>query len=308
MGRAFRFEVLAIGIDRDKALVSGDRAVRRRDDDLAALDGDAGGLGVLVQRGARRGRHPRRADQKLERVDVAGSGVAHAAAIMVRAHAFRGLAGVHQRQMRIAETAGHRLGMLDELGQFALLVRDVEMAGTEVDVDPVRLGEFEQVRLGLLGEVEQRLGAGKAVLGLELLSAGALAGAELAAIAAGCAVAEAAAIDQHHVAAGLGQVRRSGQPGEAAADDHHVAAPVAVERVVFRPRADRGFVPGIAGGDGGLVSHELSGRYALPRYGSRRLAIGEPSADPSGPIPTFASHLYRHRGQMPESREPLASL
>ena len=61
-------------------------------------------------------------------------------------------------------------------------------------------GEFEQMRLGLFGKVEQRLGAGKTVLGFQLLGPGALAGAELPAIAARRAVAEAVRLDQHDIA------------------------------------------------------------------------------------------------------------
>jgi hypothetical protein len=49
--------------------------------------------------------------------------------------------------------------MFDIFGQVALAVADVEVAGPEVDLDIVRRGELEQVRLGFLGDVEQRLGA-----------------------------------------------------------------------------------------------------------------------------------------------------
>ena len=42
---------------------------------------------------------------------------------------------------------------------IALLVRDGDLARHVVDLDAVGRGEFQQMRLGLLGEVEQRLGA-----------------------------------------------------------------------------------------------------------------------------------------------------
>ena len=91
-------------------------------------------------------------------------------------------------------------------------------------------GEFEQMRLRLLGEIEQRLGAREAELLLQLLRAGPLAGAELAAIAARRAVADAVAFDQHDVGSRLGEMRRRRKAGEAAADDDDVGREIAVER------------------------------------------------------------------------------
>ena len=130
------------------------------------------------------------------------------------------------------------------------------MAGPEIDVDLVGGGEFEQMRLGFLGDVEQRLGALESEFGLQFLRAGALAGAELAAIAARCAVAEAMRLDQRDAGSRLGEMRRRRQPGKAAADDDDVDRAVAVERRIVRPRAGGVLVPGIAGGDRGLVGHE----------------------------------------------------
>ena len=217
-----RLEVAAIGVDRDQALLRRDRAARRRDDYLAAIDGDAGRLGVFEQLRAGLGRHPRRADDQLQRMDMAGAGVAHAAEIMRRPQPLGRLGGVHEAELRIAEARRHRLGMFPVVGQLALLVNDVEMAGPEVDVDLVGGGELEQMRLGLLGEVEQRLGAFEAEFGFQFLRPGALAGAKLAAIAARCAVAEAVRLDQHHAGPGLGQMGRRRQAGKAAADDDDV--------------------------------------------------------------------------------------
>ena len=101
---------------------------------------------------------------------------------------------------------------------------DVELAGPEVDLDLVDGGEFQQMRLGLLGQVEQRLGALEAEFVLQLLRAGPLAGAELAAIAARRAVAEAMRLDQRDIGARLGEMGRRRQAGEAAADDDDVGA------------------------------------------------------------------------------------
>lgn len=92
--------------------------------------------------------------------------------------------------MRVAETPCHDFGMGLVGVDIALLVRHRNLARHEIDVDLVGGGEFEQVRLGLLGQVEQCLGAGKTELGLHFLRPGALACAELSAIAPGSAVAQ----------------------------------------------------------------------------------------------------------------------
>jgi hypothetical protein len=59
-----------------------------------------------------------------------------------------------------------------------------KLAGPIVDLDGVAGGEIEQMGLGLFGEVEQGFCAGKAELCFQFLGPGALAGAELPAIAA----------------------------------------------------------------------------------------------------------------------------
>ena len=82
------------------------------------------------------------------------------------------------------------------------------------------------------------LARGEAEFGLEFLGPGALAGAELPAIAARRAVAEAVRLDQRDRRAGLGEMRRRRKPGEAAADDRDIASPVAVQRA-DRPAARR---------------------------------------------------------------------
>ncbi len=189
-------------------------------------------------------------------MDVPGAGVAGAAEIARRAQPLRRLPGVHEGDVWIAEAVRHDLGMRLVVVDVALLVRHRHLAGHVVDLDLVDSGEFEEMRLGLFGEVEQRLGPGKAVFRFEFLGPGALAGAELAAIAARSAVAEAMRFDQHDIAAGPGEVHRRRQAGEAAANDDDVAPQVTVERLVFGPWAGRVLIPGAAGGDWGLVGHD----------------------------------------------------
>ncbi|MNT93374.1 hypothetical protein D3C72_2348340 [compost metagenome] len=75
------------------------------------------------------------------------------------------------------------------------LVGHVHLSGHELHVDAVRLGKGEHVFLGVLGQIEESLGALVAEFGLQFLRIPALAGAHLPAIAAGRAVADAAALD-----------------------------------------------------------------------------------------------------------------
>ena len=112
------------------------------------------------------------------------------------------------------------------------------------------------MRLGLLGEVEQRLGAARSRSSASCSSGpGALAGAELAAIAARRAVAEAMRFDQHDIGARLGEVSRRRQAGEATADDHDIRFAVAIERWIGWAIGNRILIPGTAGRNGGLIRH-----------------------------------------------------
>ena len=176
-------------------------------------------------------------------MDVAGAGVQYAAVVMVGAHALMCLGRVHISDVRIVEACPHRLGVLDIFGQVALAVADIEMAGTEIDLDLVDRGEFEQVRLSLLGDVEQRLGAREAEFLLQLLRAGTLTRAKLAAIAARRAVADPVAFDQHDVCSGLGEMRRRRKACEATANDDDVGREIAVEGSIVRSRTRSIFVP-----------------------------------------------------------------
>ena len=105
--------------------------------------------------------------------------------------------------MRIVVALGGDLGIGAEIFLEARLVADDHVALHIVDVDVVLGGEVEQMLLGILGHVEQRLGEPQAERSFHLLGPPALAGAELAAIAAGRAVAEAVGIDQHDIDAGF---------------------------------------------------------------------------------------------------------
>jgi hypothetical protein len=98
---------------------------------------------------------------------------------------------------------------------------------------PLRRREFEHVRLGLFGEIEQRLGAGEPEFSLQLLGPGALSGAELAAIAPDAPSPKRCASISTTLVPGLGEMHGRRKPGEAAADDDDVGRAVAVERRIF---------------------------------------------------------------------------
>jgi hypothetical protein len=70
-----------------------------------------------------------------------------------------------------------------------------------------------------------------------------LPGAELAAIAAGCAIAKAVCLDQHDIAAGFGEMGCRGQAGETAAYDDDIGLSAAFKRRIFRSRAGSILIP-----------------------------------------------------------------
>src|SRR5690606_7758644 len=121
------------------------------------------------------------------------------------------------------------------------------------------------MRLGFLGQIEQRLGALEAVFGFDLLSPAALAGAHLSAIAARRPVAEPVRLDEHDVDAGSGKVHGGREAGKPAADDRDIACGGAVERGVGRPLADGVLIPRAAGGDRRLIRHRGSDAYQTLR-------------------------------------------
>jgi hypothetical protein len=112
-----------------------------------------------------------------------------------------------------------------------------------INVDGVLFGKFEQMRFGVLGDVEQDFRPLKAKLALQLLHPGPLPGAELPAIAPGCAVAETVLLKQDDGHARLCQMRSSGEPGEPAADDEDIGSQRAGKRGIRRALADRVLIP-----------------------------------------------------------------
>ena len=108
-------------------------------------------------------------------------------------------------------------------------MRDIQLAGHVFDVDAMRVGKIEQIVLGVFGQVEQRLGPLEAELALHFLWRPALAGAQLPAIAARCAIAETVGVDQRDRHAFLGKIVGGLQAGKAAADDDNVTLTVTVE-------------------------------------------------------------------------------
>src|SRR5690606_16900341 len=110
--------------------------------------------------------HAHRTDKQLQRMDVAGAHVAHAAEIAFGAEPFRCLAGIHEGDMWIAVTLGQNIRMRPVSLYVTLLVCHGQLPGAIVDLDAMGCAEFEKMRFGFLRQIEKRLCAGEAEITL----------------------------------------------------------------------------------------------------------------------------------------------
>ena len=116
-------------------------------------------------------------------------------------------------------------------------------AGFEVAVDPVPGDAIAYERLRLLGHRPEEP---RPLLAKFPLQGGLIApvpAAELPAVAARGAVADAPCFEQHSAVAALGEVERTGEARIAAADDADVGAHIAIERGPSRVRPRACLVP-----------------------------------------------------------------
>ena len=120
----------------------------------------------------------------------------------------------------------------------------------QVAVDPVPGDEIAHERLRLLGHGPEKPRPLLAKLALQGGLIASVPAAELPAVAAGGAVADASCLQQDDAIAALGEVERAGEPGIAAADDANVGARIAVER---RPGGVRPRAYLVPGGRGAVV-------------------------------------------------------
>ncbi|ENN88860.1 hypothetical protein RHSP_11459 [Rhizobium freirei PRF 81] len=171
-------------------------------------------------------------------MDMARAHVPDAVEIELRAQPLLGFGLVHERHMRVAVAGRCDLRIVHVVALVAALVGDVHLTGQEVDVDAVSGCEIEQMVLGILGKIEEGFRALVTDLLFHFLRPPALPGAELPAVAAGGAVAEAVAVDQHDLGTALGEIVGSLEAGIAAADDRDVSPARAVELRIARARAD----------------------------------------------------------------------
>ena len=186
---------------------------------------------------------------------MAGADITDAAEIMVRAKPLRRLLPVHEGEVRVIVALGQHLDMVAIFVVKPAFVGDGKLTGLEVNTDLVGAGEVEQVRFGVLCHAEECLRTRLAELVLHLLRPPVLAGAELAAIAPGCAVAEAGSVDQHHVNAVNGKLIGCLQAGEAAADDDDIGGGRAVKPGIGRALGKGRLIPGHPGGNRALPFH-----------------------------------------------------
>ncbi len=224
MRRGHRLQPVDEGVAGNQRLAGDDVARIGLHRHLAAVAGNASCPRVFIEPrpGSRSG--PRQPDHVFERIDVACPRVMRAAVIARRAKGRRKLLAVKKPQALVAILLGHDFHMVAVILDVARLVRSRDLSGAEVGVDPVRVGKREQMHLRPLGHGKLRLGVVAAEIGLAFFHPGPLSGAKLPAIAARGAVAEARALDQHHILAACGQVIGRLQPGEAAADDDDVGS------------------------------------------------------------------------------------
>ena len=117
-------------------------------------------------------------------------------------------------------------------------------AGLEIAFDLVAGDAIAYERLRLLGHRPEKARLFVAQFPLQGGLIAPMPAAELPAVAAGSAVADAPRFEQESAEAALGEVERAGETGIAAADDADVGAHVAVERRPSRIRPRARFVPG----------------------------------------------------------------
>ena len=155
---------------------------------------------------------------------MAGARVAPPAEIDVGADGLREAPAVEPGDGVVAIGIAELVDIGALLGDEPLPVHRFDQARPPVAGDAVFLDEAERRRLGLLGEVPQAPRCVQAQMRLQPVLVVPLAAVQLAAIAPRGAPADAVLLHQHHVDAGLGQMQRRRQAGEAAADNGDVGA------------------------------------------------------------------------------------
>ena len=127
---------------------------------------------------------------------------------------------------------------------MARTVRSDGNTGLQVALDPVPGDARTHERLRLLGKRPEELRPVLAELPLQSGLIAPMPAAELPAVAAGGAVADAPRLKQNGVEAAFGEMERTRKPGVAAADDTDICALIALERWPGRVRPRACLVPG----------------------------------------------------------------
>ncbi len=174
---------------------------------------------------------------------MTGAGVAHAAMIMRRSQPICGFCLLHEGNFLIAVAAHHGLDAITIALFIGALMRDVQLPRLELHVDLVVAGKVEHIVLGVFREIEQCLGALKTDLFFKLVRPGALARAELSAIAPRRAIAEAMGLDQGDGNAGARQIIGRLKAGEAAADNGDIDRARAIHRRIVRTLRNSLLIP-----------------------------------------------------------------
>ena len=172
-------------------------------------------------------------------MQVPAAGVVHAAMIDVGRHHRPDLVAAHQARLAVAVALAQQIQLDLQFVDVLRLGGAEQIAGLEVAGNAVARHPLADDGLGLLGHVPQALGVLDADPAGDLPHARRIAGADLPAVAAGSAPADARRLQHDDGIAALRQVQRGRDAGVAGADHAHIRLDRAVERRAIR-RADGG--------------------------------------------------------------------
>ena len=185
---------------------------------------------LLMDCRAEQGRGARQPERKAVGVEMTAAAVVHAAEETLRAERGDGLVAIEKPHLIVAEALGERGDERRGFGKKRGLVQRLDDARPQIAGNGEADDQRAHERLRLLRHVPEFLGAGEAELLFQPEHVAAEAGVDLPAVAAGGAACNRLGLNKHDVGAGLGEMDRGGEPGEAAADDADIGPARAVER------------------------------------------------------------------------------
>ena len=238
------------GVQRIQIAVAGKHDRIRRDRVRAGLD-RAGHAGCKA--GDRRPfadidaclyRRLGEAARVVERMKVARALIEKAAVKPLRRHLRAESRAIEHVNLIVAVAGAEMLGLPRQRARVARAVRSDGNTGLQVALNPVPGDAGAHQRLRLLGKRPEEPRPVLAELPLQGGLIAPMPAAELPAVAAGGAVADAPSLQQEGAEASFGEMERTREPGVAAADDADIRALIAVEGGPGRVRPRTRLVPG----------------------------------------------------------------